>query len=102
MKIGRGMLTRGEQLRGTCETGGFMLEAEGLAYEAHGQGEAVLFIDGALVAGTFLPQLTRLCSRINFPPTDPLELSSRKHRYRNPERPLVLPIRTSTWASAHP
>ena len=32
-----------------------MLEAERLAYESHGEGEAVLFIDGALVAGTFLP-----------------------------------------------
>ena len=35
-----------------------MLKAEGLAYEVHGEGEAVLFIHGALVADMLLP-LTR-------------------------------------------
>ncbi len=35
-----------------------MLKAEGLEYEANGDGEPVLMIHGALIADTFLP-LTR-------------------------------------------
>ncbi len=38
-----------------------MLKAEGLEYELHGDGEAVLLIHGSHVADAFLP-LTRIAS----------------------------------------
>ena len=48
------MTTGARKLGGGNAGGGGILKAQGLEYEAHGRGDAVLLIHGAHVAGAFL------------------------------------------------